>query len=165
VRELYRSLGCIVLAACATRQAVPIDDAPRESGYRPPEVILRNTSWQDPELAARGLGRLELVVRAGDRPTQTVANAYVNVRLAGTGNAWKQLVADAQGVARLDSIVVGRYELTVRAVGYGSARSEATVSPGCRTDVEVYIGLAAVGIAPPPPEPGRMRVTTCRVGR
>jgi carboxypeptidase family protein len=166
VRGLLRTMTCLVLGACASRQSAPNDvDGPRGSDYRPPEVILRNTSWEDPELAARGLGRLEFVVRVADRPAQVVADAQVSVKPAGVGNAWQQVMADANGVARLDSIAVGRYELTVRRIGYGPLKSEAVVSPGCRTDVEAYIGVSAVGIAPPPPEPGRVRVTTCRVRR
>ncbi len=165
MRGMFLSVCCVILTACASRQAEPNDvPAAPETGYQPPEVVLRIKSWEDPELAARGLGRLEVVVRVADRPAQTIANAYVNAKLAGAGNAWKQVLTDGQGIARLDSLAVGRYELTVRAIGYGTAKSEAPISPGCRTDVEAYIGLAAIGIAPPPPEPGRMRVTTCRMG-
>ena len=162
---LSRTLTCIIVAACASRQAVPNDNAQPGNGHRPPEVIVRNTSWEDPELAAMGLGRLEFAIRVADRPAQKVAQAQVLVKLSGAAGPWRQLVTDEQGIARLDSIAVGRYELRVRAIGYAPAQSEATVSPGCRTDVEVYIGISAMGIAPPPPEPGRVRVTTCRVGR
>ena len=162
---LSRTMVCITLVACASRPAVPDDNPPLASGYRPPEVIVRNTSWEDPELAARGLGRLEFSVRVADRPAQKVAQAQVQVKLRGAETPWRQIMTDEQGLARIDSIAVGRYELRVRAIGYAPAHSEAVVSPGCRTDVEVYIGVSAIGIAPPPPEPGRTRVTTCRMGR
>ena len=165
MRGVYRTAICSLLAACATRQAVPNVDTQPASGFRAPEVILRNTSWEDPELAAKGLGRLEFAIRSADRPAQKVSEALVLVKLSGTQNPWKQVMTDEQGIARFDSIAVGRYELRVRRIGYGPANSEAIVSPGCRTDVEVYIGISAMGIAPPPPEPGRVRVTTCRVGR
>jgi len=161
MRVLCGSLCAIVMAACASHQASP-NDQPREPDYRPPEVILRNTSWEDAELAAKGLGRMEVVVRVADRPAQTIQQALVEIGLAGERNASKKVLTDQSGVARFDSIAIGQYRLTVRAIGYGNARSEATVSGGCRTDVEAYIGRAAIGIAPPPPEPGRMRVTTCR---
>ena len=165
MRGLFRTFIWITLAGCASRPAEPNDSLPRAVGYRPPEVIVRNTSWEDPELAARGLGRFEFSVRAADRPAQKVAQAQVLVKVIGARNPWTQVMTDEQGLARLDSIAVGRYEIRVRAIGYGPAHSDAMVSPGCRTDVEVYIGLSAIGISPPPPEPGRMRVTTCRVGR
>jgi hypothetical protein len=161
MRVLGGSLCVIAMAACTSHQPPP-NDQPRESGYRPPEVILRNTSWEDPELAAKGLGRMEVVVRVADRPAQTIHQALVDVRLVADGNLSKKVLTDQNGVARFDSIAVGRYQLTVRAIGYANARSEVTVSGGCRTDVEAYIGISAQGIAPPPPEPGRIRVTTCR---
>ena len=165
MRGLFRTMIGVTLVACASRQTAPNDDIPTDGSYRPPEVIVRNTSWEDLELAARGLGRLEFAIRTADRPTQKVAQAQVQVKLSGATGPWKQIMTDEQGIARLDSIAVGRYELRVRAIGYAPAHSEAIVSPGCRTDVEVYIGISAIGIAPPPPEPGRVRVTTCRVKR
>ena len=162
MRVLCWSLCATVMAAaCASHQASP-NDLPREPDYRPPEVILRRTSWEDPELAAKGLGRMEVVVRVADRPAQTIQQALVDIRLVGEGNASKKVLTDQSGVARFDSIAIGTYQLTVRAIGYETARSEATVSGGCRTDVEAYLGIFTIGIAPPPPEPGRMHVTTCR---
>ena len=166
VRGIYRSLGCIVLTACAARQAAPNDSSTRgNSGYSSTEVILRTTSWEDPELAARGLGRLEVVVHVADRPALIVNSANVQVKSSGAGNTSKYVLTNPQGVVRFDTIAVGRYELTIRAIGYGVGKVEATVSPGCRTDVEVYIGIFAIGVSPPPTEPSRVRVTTCRVAR
>ena len=166
MRGLYRSLGCIILTACAARQAAPNDrSAAVTPDYTMTEVILRRPSWEDPELATRGLGRLEVVVRVADRPAQIVASAQVQVKPTGVRNAAKSALTNQQGVARFDSTAVGRYELTIRAIGYGVAKSELTVSPGCRTDVEAYVGVFAIGLNPPPTEPRRVRVTTCRVAR
>lgn len=161
MRSASQLLTILLVMACASRQSPP--QGSRSPSADPPvEVILRNTSWEDPELAAKGLGRLEVIVRVADRPAQTIQNAHVNVKLVGDGNAWTQKLTDQRGMALFDSTAVGTYEITVRAIGYGTARGRITVSRGCRSDVEAYIGLAAIGIAPPPPEPGRIRLTTCR---
>ena len=161
MRSACQFVVMILVAACASRQALPTAvNAP--TGYPPTEVVLRNTSWEDPELAAKGLGRLEVIVRVADRPAQMIQNAYVLVKLTGD-NPWKEKRTDQRGIALFDSTLIGNYDITVRAIGYGTAKGRITVSRGCRSDVEAYIGLAAIGISPPPPEPGRIRLTTCRV--
>jgi hypothetical protein len=169
MRVARASFSLLVIAACSSRQAQPVAVVPvagvsqaRENP--PPEIILLNHSWEDPELAARGLGRLEVSVRAADRPAQAIVGALVSLRIDGR-DARRPVQADQRGVALFDSVAVGRYELLVRAIGYGSARAPVPVAPGCRTDVEAYIGIQAIGIAPPPPEPGRVRITTCRPAR
>jgi hypothetical protein len=130
-----------------------------------PEIIYRNTSWEDPELGGKGLGRLEVVVRVADRPTQVVQGADVWVRPDGDTGRSRRRLTDLKGVVTFDSAAVGSYEMIIRAIGYGVGHAQVVVSPGCRTDVEVYIGVFAIGIAPPPPEPARVRVTTCRPTR
>jgi len=163
VRAAFQCLGLALGAACASHQSPP------ESSTQPatplPEVIYRNTSWEDPELAAKGLGRLEVVVRVADRPAQVVQSANVSIRLVGATGPSRQLYTDQRGVAAFEAGAVGRYDMIVRAIGYGVAQTQVSVSLGCRSDVEVYIGIFAVGIAPPPPEPSRIRVTTCRQPR
>ena len=61
-----------------------------------------------------------------------------------------------------DSLPIGQYEVIVRALGYSATRAVVPVFPGCRTDVEAYIGIMYVGLAPPPPEKSLIRITTCR---
>jgi hypothetical protein len=51
------------------------------------------------------------------------------------------------------------------AIGYVPETLLVTVTAGCRTDVEIYLGMDFVGIAPPPPMPGRATITTCRPGQ
>ena len=164
MRAAFLGFGLALATACASHQSPP-----PESGTQPvtppPVVIYRNTSWEDPELATKGLGRLEVVVRVADRPAQVVQSANVSIRLVGATGPSRQLFTDQRGVAAFDAGAVGRYDMIVRAIGYGVAQAQVSVSPGCRSDVEVYIGIFAVGIAPPPPEPSRIRVTTCRPPR
>jgi hypothetical protein len=169
MHRTFRLAAAVILTACTSRANVPdagvtVDDAPAEPSSRRPLVILRTSSYQDPGLASRRLGRLEIVVRSADRPAQSVAQGLVRIR-AGEQGATTERLADERGIARFDSIAVGRYQVLVRAIGYGSATLVAPVSPGCRTDVETYIGIQAIGIAPPPPEPGRSVITTCRPER
>ena len=164
MRASFQCLGLALAAACASYQSPPPESS-AQPATPPPEVIYRNTSWEDPELAAKGLGRLEVVVRVADRPAQVVQSANVSIRLVGATGPSRQLYTDQRGVAAFEAGAVGRYDLIVRAIGYGVAQTQVSVSPGCRSDVEVYIGIFAVGIAPPPPEPSRIRVTTCRTPR
>ena len=172
MQRVLRLAAALLLTACASRQnvateepraVVPVYQQATEDTSSRSTLIYRTTSYPDPELAARGLGRLEITVRVADRPTQTIHQALVSIR-AGEAAA-KQLLTDQRGIVQFDSIAVGRYQLVVRRIGYGPAKLEAPVSPGCRTDVEVYIGVSAIGIAPPPPEPGRSTITTCRPER
>ena len=164
MRSAFRCLIPILVAGCASRQMTP---GPVSSQPSPPpqELILRGTSWEDPELAARGLGRMEVVVRVADRTAETVVQALVSITLIGKGTPAKQLLSNDKGVVEFDSIAVWQYQLLVRAIGYGSASAEVPVSPGCRTDVEAYIGRQAIGINPPPAEPSRVRITTCRTSK
>lgn len=164
-------VGVVLLVACASRQGGPDGSvrvtangaAPADSSARP-TLIYRGTSYTDDALAALGLGRLEFAIRSAGRPTQVIPQAYVIIR-AGDQASPRRLLSDQRGIAAYDSIAVGRYQVVVRAMGYASATFEAAVSPGCRTDVEVYIGVMAMGIAPPPPEPSRAVITMCRPER
>lgn len=160
MRNACQNVLILLSAACISQQSPPVDVA-SQSANPPVEVVLRNTSWEDPELAAKGLGRLEVVVRAADRPAQVIQNAMVQVKLVGDYPP-KQKLTDQRGIALFDSTSVGNYEITIKAIGYGSAYGRITVSPGCRTDAEVYIGVVAIGLDPPPREPSRIRLTTCR---
>jgi hypothetical protein len=123
-------------------------------------TITRESSYPDQALAARGLGRVELVVRSADHPTQTLPQSMVVLRSAARDSV--RAVSDERGLVRFDSLRIGTYEVAVRRIGYGSTRGSVVVKPGCRTDVEVYVSIMAVGLAPPPPMPGRVVATTCR---
>ena len=153
----------VLLPACLTRNTSTDTAASTDDIESPkPAIILRQTSWIDDSLAARGLGRLEIVARVADRPTNNVSSpGRILLRQAGREvRAPRNL--DERGVAIFDSLPVGQYEVIVRAIGYSASRAIVPVFPGCRTDVEAYIGIMAVGIAPPPPEKSLIRITTCR---
>jgi hypothetical protein len=117
------------------------------------------------ELAAKGLGRMEVVVRVADRPAESVQQALVSIKMTEDVTPAKQKLSNDKGVVEFDSIAVGKYQLVVRAIGYGAAKAEIPVSPGCRTDVEAYIGRQAIGLGVPPTEPSRVRITTCRTSK
>lgn len=123
-------------------------------------TILREASYEDSDLTARNRGRLEVVVRSTDRPTQALPSAQVLVRM-GQRDALARLT-DERGMAVFDSLEVGEHELVVRRLGYGLARAIVPIQRGCRTDAEAYIAVQSIGIAPPPAMPGRVTLTTCR---
>jgi hypothetical protein len=108
---------------------------------------------------------MEVAVRVADRPAQPVIQALVSIKFVGDGAPSKQKLTNEKGVVEFDSIAVGGYQLVVRAIGYGVARAEIPVVPGCRTDVEAYIGVEAIGLREVPREPSRVRITTCRSSR
>ena len=151
------TLTFLAVAACSSRRAAQESEVLAPSALT---TILRETSFEDPDLAARNMGRLEIVVRSADRPTQALPSAAVLVRVNGRDSL--QRLTDQQGLVRLDSVPVGDHEIMVRRIGYAVARASVPVKRGCRTDAEVYISIAAIGIAPPPSMPTRITVTTCR---
>ena len=73
-----------------------------------------------------------------------------------------QATANGNGVARFDSLPVGMYSVRVRRIGCNTTTFLSFhVRAGCRTDVEVYLSISLIGIAPPPPMPPRSSVTVC----
>jgi hypothetical protein len=161
---------CLIwVGACAARApgrstVVSADSSYGETRQGPASAavttITREASYDDSELAARSLGRLEVVVRSTDRPTQALPGALVLIRVSPHDSVRR--LTDDRGVAVLDSLKVGDIELIVRRIGYGEARTTVPIKPGCRTDAEAYIAISALGISPPPPMPGRVTITTCR---
>lgn len=113
----------------------------------------------DPALAARPLGRLQVVVRPAERPTQPLPEALVRVRMGQLDVVSR--MTDEHGLASFDSLAVGDYEVVVLRIGYGQAQAIVPIKAGCRTDAEAFIALSVVGIDPPPPKRGRVNVTTC----
>src|SRR5687767_4235790 len=68
----WRALILAALVGCASPQPTP--EAPGDSPA-PPLMIYRKSSYPDAELAAAGLGRLEIAVRSADRPAQSLPGA------------------------------------------------------------------------------------------
>jgi hypothetical protein len=151
-------LSSVVLVGCATTHAPA--DAPVATHAPTPTIILREASFENADLAARGAGQLEVLVHSTDRPTQLLSDAQVLIRVNARDTVRR--ATNPQGFARFDSLPVGDHEMIVRRIGYGVARAVVPVKPGCRTDAEAYISISAIGINPPPPMPGRVTITTCR---
>jgi hypothetical protein len=154
-----RRLGALILLTACIRQRQPSNDGNQETEGRAPITILRGASYLSSDLAAQNQGQLEIAVRSSDRPTQSLAEAHVSIRSERA--VPRQKLTDQRGVAAFDSLPSESYELLVRRIGYGVARAVVPVTNGCRTDVEVYISVQAIGISPPPPMPGRVVITTC----
>ena len=157
-RSIVRfALASLVIAACAPSRPSP-DTWPAVNSSVV-TTILRERSFEDSDLASRGRGRLEVVVRSTDRPTQVLPEALVLVRL-NAGDTLRRMT-DHQGLALFDSLPVGNHDILVRRLGYGGVRAVVAIKPGCRTDAEAYIAISMMGIAPPPPMVGRVTLTTC----
>src|SRR5215208_6308323 len=109
--------ACLSLGACASRQAIfgPDRAVSRSSNA----IILRKASFEDPGLAARNRGRLEVVVRSTDRPTQVLPGALVLVLMSPRDTVRR--MTDEAGLAGFDSLPIGSHELIVRRIGYGVA--------------------------------------------
>jgi len=148
----------VTVAACARTK--PLSDASITPGGPAVTTILREISYPDVDLAAQGRGRLEVVVRSTDRPTQLLAGAQVRLRIGQRDSVLR--TTDDRGLAVFEAVAIGEHELLARRIGYGYARAVVSIKSGCRTDAEAYIAASAIGIAPPSPMPGRMIQTTCR---
>jgi hypothetical protein len=154
-----QSVCSALLAVLACRAQAPTPQAEPVSAPNP-VAIIREASYIDPEQAARRQGSVEVVVRSADRPTQALPVSLVGIG-ANQGDSLRR-TADDNGLTRFDAVPVGEHLMVVRRIGYGSARAIVQVKAGCRTDVEVYIPMMAIGLMPPPPMPGRVVITTCR---
>ena len=158
------ALSSLVIAlsvsSCASRQAPPNHSVAPAEPTR--EVVFRRSYWEILELTGKDLGRVEVIVRVADQPSMLVNSALVSLRPVGDKGRWKQVQTNQHSLAIFDSIPVGRYDLLVRALGYEPAQGQVTVSSACRTDVEAYIWIYFLDFAGTAPEPGRVRVTTCR---
>ncbi len=162
VASMRAFLLLVLLSACASR-GTTADPVVSDDGMETPRpvLVLRTTSWIDDSLAAKKLGRLEVVMRVADRPTNNVSMGRVRVRRDGR-DVVPPRNFDARGFVLFDSIPIGQYELIALAMGHSPTRTIVPVFPGCRTDVEMYAGILSVGISPPPPEKSAVRITTCR---
>lgn len=139
--------------ACAhAKPATPAQTAPMDGG-------MASSAVRDSALATHLTGRLQIIVRPADRPTQPLPDAQVLLRMRQRDTVSR--VTDEHGVASFDSLAVGDYEVVIRRIGYGYARASVPIKPGCRTDAEAFLALSLVGIDPPPPKAGRVTIATC----
>jgi hypothetical protein len=104
---------------------------------------------------------MAVVVRSADLPMQSLMQARVQLQVGDAPQVAASRSADSLGLAAFDTLAVGRYRVTVSRIGYARAVVFVPVEPGCRTDLEIYIGMLAVGIDPPPPTPMRAVATLC----
>jgi len=128
------------------------------------QVIRRTWSAPDSTLRARSQGRLVVVIRSVDLPVQVLGQARVQLAVGDNAKAIVSANADSVGAAAFDALNVGSYRVTVSRLGYVSAVFTVPVESGCRTVLEVYLGMSFLGIAPPPPTPARAVVTLCPAG-
>ena len=156
--QVYTFLLMVTANACS--QARPSGTAPAAPNAQAAvTTIARAASLEDSTLAGLHRGRLDVIVRPADRPTQGVFDAQVLVRIGQRDTIVR--VTDEHGLASFESLEVGEHELVVRRIGYGLARAVVPIKAGCRTDAEAYIAISMIGIDPPPPRRGRVTITTC----
>lgn len=151
----------VTLLACAASSKAPENSATSPGGASS-TVILRPISFADATLAAGGLGRLDVVMRSAERPTQSLEGASV-LLVRVPHDTLRRMTTDARGLVPFDSLPVGSYRVTVRRIGYWRADAQASVSAGCRTDLEVYVGLQATGFGDLPRMQTRTVATTCGI--
>lgn len=110
----------LILAACARTKPT----TPAVSALEVPMAvtITRVSSYPNTELAAEGRGRLEVVVRSTDRPTELVQSSEVWL-FVGVRDTVRR-TSNERGMAIFESIPVGNHVLTTRRLGYGSARKD-----------------------------------------
>lgn len=126
------------------------------------QIIRRANSYEDGDLKMLGLGRLEVVLRSSEQPTQWLAQGTVSVQRL-PADSLRRLATNQSGIAYFDSLAIGSYEVIAQRIGYGRVVIQVDILGGCRTAVEAYVSIQAIGIAPPPPMPGRATITTCPI--
>jgi hypothetical protein len=127
------------------------------------QVIRRTWSAPDTTLVARSEGRLAVVVRSADQPFQELVQARVQIATSDGAKMIASASVDSAGFVVFDPLGVGRYRVIVSRLGSATAVFTVPVESGCRTDLEVYIGMRFIGMAPPPPTPARAAATLCPV--
>ena len=81
LKGLIPKFSLVLLAAIACKSPQPVSQTPPAPAAANATVILREASYEDSDLAARNRGRLEVVVRSTNRPTQVLNEARVLVRV------------------------------------------------------------------------------------
>lgn len=147
----------LALGACVRPQPVrPAPSAPQQPAQSNPVAL--DSAAEDAALAAQGRGRLDVVVRPADRPTQGLPGAVIDLRV---GRDTLRRQADDHGRVSFTSLDVGNYDLLVRAIGYGRANAVVTIKPGCRTSAEAFIGEDIIGLGAPAPRRGQVTIKIC----
>ncbi len=127
-------------------------------------VIQRRPSYVDSVAVARRVGSLLVVVRAVNRPAETISNVQVVLRDSLQRDVRKGL-SDVRGVVVFDNVPVATYTVRLLAIGFVGFSTRARVTGGCRTDVEAYLTLAFTGIgAMPAVTAPRATMTLCDPG-
>ncbi|QJR36654.1 hypothetical protein [Gemmatimonas groenlandica] len=160
---IIRALSHVPLFAIAVLGCAPAYQAREPEPLNSPsaQTIRRGWSVVDDALAARQQGRLAIIVRSADHPLQTVSQARTQISLVSGSTIATTPRLDSLGVAHFDSLTIGIYRITVTRLGYARVVVDAPVELGCRTDVEVYVGMEAIGMNPPPPTFRRAVATLC----
>jgi hypothetical protein len=164
-RKLSRviiALAVVLVSSCARRSTASSDIEPTP-GIASASIttIRRPTFYPHPGLEANKQGRLNVAVRIADHPTVGRRGTEVRIRINESDRP-RVAIADTMGVARFDTLPAGNYRIERRHMGSPSIGDvRAPVTAGCETDVEIYVGVVSIGIAPPPTMRTRVVITTC----
>jgi hypothetical protein len=110
-------------------------------------VVFRHPSYLDSTGVARRTGTVHVAVRSVERPIEPLVQGMVTI-LDAARRQLRRGFTNPQGIAAFDTLPAASYTLRVAAIGYGPFELTIPVTPGCATDVEVYLTLQFIGIDP-----------------
>lgn len=161
-RVHYVGRGILSMLYAAILGCAPMH-SPKASEPSRSSVELVRRSWAvvDTALFAGAQGQLTVIVRSADRPMQLVPQGLVQIAAPNGAGVLEATRQDSLGIFYFDALAVGTYGVTVRRTGYSRIVVDVPVERGCRTELEVFLGIEFLGLAPPPPTYRRAVATLC----
>jgi hypothetical protein len=159
----YTLLVWLALLIALTTAAAPV--AAQETPLLRPAVVKEWYLTPEPELSTRRQAAILIVIRKANAPESTIVTSRVHLwppsaRNLGLRPAVDSLFPSGDGV-RLDALSPGTHRLWVGSIAYNPAHFLVTLTVGCRTRVEVYLGLQPNCTTGQCSSPSRVVVTTC----
>lgn len=132
---------------------------------RPVTVLVRQW-YRDTADVRLGVGKLFVVVRLVEAPTQVIVGARVLVQRSREGQqltATSYVTTDSLGAVRIEGVAPGNSYVRILALAYKPILIPILIVPGCVAHVEVYMALdpfCQEGSCPDTPP--RATLTVCR---
>ena len=126
-------VGAAILCSCHRARLARSEDSCQTRTYGESSVEFAAADTREPRPTGTSMDRVVIEVREGTAERASIADAQV-LLIAGVGADSGRLVLGRQtlrnGTVILDSLAARRYEVTVRRIGYETARQGVTVRSG-----------------------------------
>lgn len=112
---------------------------------QPPLSVFRATARIDSAQLIKNVGSISVVGRSSDHPTQNIAQLSIQL-IDQSGKELARVQAAGDSAVTLENLPPGFHLLLVQRLGYNNAQFRVAVSAGCRTDIEAYLTMMAIGL-------------------